>query len=884
MRIGLQRVARGHAAPGGPGRPWMRRAGSRAQWLALFWLLGVGVYAGYSWAAASQSAWRRLGRASAWAATLAQRQIERSCQGFDFVDFRLAGAAAESDWRREQLGRLRVLGRITPGLAGLRRVALLDPDGRVVAATGDGWPEGRVDPRTLGLLRAAARGGQAGSGSCRLAWIAGAPPGLTLYAEHGLRGRSAWAVIARIDPREIRRGWSGQRGEAIGGHALHLGLVDARGRLVLGPPGPAAQQAARLRGHAPGGGPAGPGMSGGEAAGAAWTVRQELPGLPFSVYASVQRSAVLEAWWEDNRLVMLGGLGLAGLPGGLGLVGWPASRRRRSGRRHGSRLTRAGPGPASPGSAAVDARADAARSQDMSRIELLLRDGVPGGLPELAQQVSELVAGVLGARVVLVAHVAATATWAGIVACAGPGRAGCRGFRISLRDDLVEGQGPSGTALRTGVLQQWHVDEPRNSDRVGWFHRMGAHGLLALPARTCDAEQLLLVVAYEASRRPPESASDMLRQVVERLARQRERETAAARATRLGHYRHAWMAMQQQLAQAHSRAEVLRIVADSLIAGTDVLAVEMFLPGGGGAMLGLHIPGRADAPAARALALAARRDAAAQLHARAWSSGQVQLVYRPRDDADMPEHWRSGPLARAGVLAALPVAFAGATLGFGVLRLVASDPAPWDEALHDGMRQILQTLAAAVERVRLLEQAQWQGSHDMLTGLHARDALLERLRGELAAACDDGRGLVLCVLDLDGFHRVNARWGQALGDSLLHAFGARLQASIPQALCVARVGADEFALLVESAGTGESMPAIAHRLELALHPSPRAGAADRTRGAGCVGFCIGLTRAPDDDGTAEALLEHAYAALQQAKLQHARGGEAWAAWSAQPRA
>lgn len=861
----------------------MLRAGTGAQWLTLVWLMGLAVYATYSWAEASHGAWRRLGRASAWAATLAQRQIERSCQGFDLLNARLASAGAESGGQAEETGRIRLLGELAPGLAGVRRVAVLDPAGQVVAAVGAGWPERGVDIRTLGLLHAhPTRPWGSPAGNCAAELVAGVPSGLTLYAEHGLRapvaGRRAWSVVARIDLREVSGWWSALGDETLGRRGLHLRLVDARGKLVLDLSEPAPLHTPRQASW----------LSPEEAlretdgmGGPVWAVRRDLPGLPLSVYASVERSAVFDLWWSDARFVVLGGLGLAGLPGGVGLLGWIRRRRELVAARRRSPRTAVRPGRWSPVLPVADVLPVAGAlpedfTQALARIDLRLLVPAPGGLPETVQTISDILVSVLGARVVLVAHVGAGATWAGILACAGPGRAGSRGFRISRRDDLVEGQGPAGTALRTGQLQQWHVDEPRFEGRSGWLRRMGAQGVVAAPARTSDGEHVLLLVGYEASRSPSQGCLDTLGQVAERLARHLERQAVDARATRVGHYRHAWMAMQRQLADVHGRAEALRIVADSLIASTDVVALEMFVPGGAEAMLSVHIPGRADAPAARAVAMAARRDGAAQLQARAWSSGQVQLVYRPCDDADMPEHWQTGPLARAGVLAALPVALAGATPGFGVLRLVAGDPAPWDAAMLEGMRQILQTLAATLERASLFEQVQWLGSHDALTGLHARGALLECMRRALAR--DDGRGLVLCVLDLDGFHQVNARWGQAMGDSLLHAFGARLQASMPQALSVARVGADEFALLFHGGGPDEPAAAVAQRVEQALH-APRAGAAADARETGRIGFCLGLTRAPQDHGTAEDLLEHAYAAVQAAKFQRARDGAGWAAWS-----
>jgi diguanylate cyclase (GGDEF)-like protein len=104
-----------------------------------------------------------------------------------------------------------------------------------------------------------------------------------------------------------------------------------------------------------------------------------------------------------------------------------------------------------------------------------------------------------------------------------------------------------------------------------------------------------------------------------------------------------------------------------------------------------------------------------------------------------------------------------------------------------------------VRRERELEQAHdnayYAATHDTLTGLANRALLLESLAEALWSSADDERVGVVFV-DLDGFKRVNDHFGHATGDELLQAVGARLMRIVRQGDTVARIGGDEFVLVL----------------------------------------------------------------------------------------
>lgn len=97
--------------------------------------------------------------------------------------------------------------------------------------------------------------------------------------------------------------------------------------------------------------------------------------------------------------------------------------------------------------------------------------------------------------------------------------------------------------------------------------------------------------------------------------------------------------------------------------------------------------------------------------------------------------------------------------------------------------------------------------NDALTGLASRVVYESRfLNGPRAAPIITPLG-ALVLFDLDGFKRINDRYGHAAGDTCLKVFAERLSASFPEALLTARIGGDEFAMITGSGLQAETLDA-----------------------------------------------------------------------------
>ncbi|WP_309238269.1 putative bifunctional diguanylate cyclase/phosphodiesterase [Actinoplanes aureus] len=144
-----------------------------------------------------------------------------------------------------------------------------------------------------------------------------------------------------------------------------------------------------------------------------------------------------------------------------------------------------------------------------------------------------------------------------------------------------------------------------------------------------------------------------------------------------------------------------------------------------------------------------------------------------------------------------------------------------------------------VQALRLRDLAM----RDELTGLANRRRFVRRLADAVAA----GSPQVL-LLDLDGFKAVNDRFGHAAGDELLIGIAQRLAAEIPSGALVARMGGDEFAILLPPECTAAACDDLAARLHAAVHRPVRAGGHDVL-----VSTSIGIADDTDTDDPGEVL-------------------------------
>ena len=152
--------------------------------------------------------------------------------------------------------------------------------------------------------------------------------------------------------------------------------------------------------------------------------------------------------------------------------------------------------------------------------------------------------------------------------------------------------------------------------------------------------------------------------------------------------------------------------------------------------------------------------------------------------------------------------------------------------------------------------------YDALTGLPNRRALTDELEKTIARAMRQNWQTAVGMIDLDGFKPVNDTYGHEAGDTVLQIIGKRLRDSLRKTDFIARIGGDEFAVIIEDCKNIKSLIPIFNKIEESVRV-PVALSESKTV---TIGLSMGVHICHiDNDVTADTLLRYADDALYQSK-------------------
>ena len=144
------------------------------------------------------------------------------------------------------------------------------------------------------------------------------------------------------------------------------------------------------------------------------------------------------------------------------------------------------------------------------------------------------------------------------------------------------------------------------------------------------------------------------------------------------------------------------------------------------------------------------------------------------------------------------------------------DVAVTDQRSHAGIGGLVMTYRDITAYRAFEQKLRHLALHDGLTGLANRLLLQDRVTHALASSSRSGVTIALLYIDLDRFKEVNDGWGHTSGDAVLQAVGAALEAQVRPGDTVARMGGDEFVVLLEQLQILTDASSIAARVHQAL--------------------------------------------------------------------
>ncbi|WP_223550023.1 bifunctional diguanylate cyclase/phosphodiesterase [Pseudomonas sp. A-B-19] len=192
---------------------------------------------------------------------------------------------------------------------------------------------------------------------------------------------------------------------------------------------------------------------------------------------------------------------------------------------------------------------------------------------------------------------------------------------------------------------------------------------------------------------------------------------------------------------------------------------------------------------------------------------------------------------------------------------------PGGERYTEQDKELLQyvcaQVATAIERKQLHARLQYMAQYDQLTQLPNRELLRERLKASLQVA-REGRGrMALLYVDLDRFKQVNDTHGHAVGDMLLQAVANRLKGCVRETDTVARIGGDEFVVLLHSIRAADDTDIVVEKIRQVLVQPLRLDGHSLN-----IQPSIGVARYPDHGTEEKQLFRHADEAMYCAKREN----------------
>ena len=196
----------------------------------------------------------------------------------------------------------------------------------------------------------------------------------------------------------------------------------------------------------------------------------------------------------------------------------------------------------------------------------------------------------------------------------------------------------------------------------------------------------------------------------------------------------------------------------------------------------------------------------------------------------------------------------------GVLNAYVPDGHISDENEEKYLKTVADTLALVIERKQAEEALRQMAHNDALTGLPNRVLFYDRLEQVLMLAQRHKEAFAVLFLDLDHFKEINDSLGHDMGDLLLRETANRLLSCVRKSDTVARMGGDEFTVILAEIKERESVELVAKNiLNLLLEPF-------ELDGKSCnIGCSIGISIYPEDGMDNETLLKNVDTAMYHAK-------------------
>jgi diguanylate cyclase (GGDEF)-like protein/hemerythrin-like metal-binding protein/PAS domain S-box-containing protein len=166
------------------------------------------------------------------------------------------------------------------------------------------------------------------------------------------------------------------------------------------------------------------------------------------------------------------------------------------------------------------------------------------------------------------------------------------------------------------------------------------------------------------------------------------------------------------------------------------------------------------------------------------------------------------------------------------------------------------------ERKKVEKRIGYLATHDRMTDLPNRELFFDRLSQAISQAKRNGERFAVLFMDMDGFKAVNDSYGHEVGDAVLRIAATRFQACIRNMDTVARVGGDEFAIILNNINQLEDASNVARKIIAAISEPMKPDEAVECQ----IGLSIGIALYPQNGPEIDKLMHAADTAMYRSKM------------------
>ena len=241
-------------------------------------------------------------------------------------------------------------------------------------------------------------------------------------------------------------------------------------------------------------------------------------------------------------------------------------------------------------------------------------------------------------------------------------------------------------------------------------------------------------------------------------------------------------------------------------------------------------------------------------------AARLLAITTPRAIDSISEPVVSSLLGLTGLSSGVLIPVAARNTLFGAIIVGPESDTLRTDSARERLSGVASLAATAIEGVTLLEEVRHQALHDPITDLANARLFEDRVSQALSIARRQGHQSALLFVDLDRFKSVNDTHGHKVGDELIRAVAGRLQCSVRNEDTVARIGGDEFGILLQGIANHRDAEVVAAKVVATMEAPLAIG--DLTLWSGA---SVGVTMFPVENDTYDSVISRADSAMYQAK-------------------